>query len=167
MVYADRSLGDFIKKAAGEKWFKNTLFVLVADHGHRLPMGRQAHEAAKYHIPLLLYGEVLREKYKGTKLNMLGSQTDIPATILSQLHFKHDSYEWSNDLLNKNRNNYAYYNFKNGFGWCTAGQTTGFDTVSKKLILNTNPQFSEFATSEALKDSQAFLQSISKKYSGY
>lgn len=47
---------------------------------------------------------------------MIGSQTDIAATILNQLNMKHDRYEWSNNLLNKNRNNYAFYNFKTDSG---------------------------------------------------
>jgi len=167
MIYADMSLGDFFKKASGEQWFKNTLFILVADHGHRLPLGRLGHEPEKFHIPLLFYGEVLQQKYKGSKKQMVGSQTDIAATILNQLKLKHDKYEWSNNLLNKNRNNYAFYNFKDGFGWCTDRQTVGFDTVSKKLILNSNPQIPQQPTSESLKDGQAFMQYISKKYAGF
>lgn len=167
MVYADWSLGDFFKKASGEPWFKNTLFILVADHGHRLPLGRLDYEPEKYHIPLLLYGEVLRAKYRGAQKQMIGSQTDIAATILNQLNMKHDRYEWSNNLLNKNRNNYAFYNFKNGFGWCGDGQTIAFDNISKKIILNTNPQFPVGRTSETLKDGQAFIQNISIKHSGY
>jgi phosphoglycerol transferase MdoB-like AlkP superfamily enzyme len=31
--YADQSIGDFMRKASQTKWFANTLFVLVADHG--------------------------------------------------------------------------------------------------------------------------------------
>lgn len=167
MVYADRSLGDFFRKAATEPWFKNTLFILVADHGHRLPRGRQGHEPEKYHIPLLFYGDVLQNRYKGTKKRGVGSQTDIAATLLRQLNLQHDSYEWSNNLLNRNRNNYAFYNFKDGFGWCTDSQTIGFNNISKKVILNTNPRLPEPETAEALKDSQAYMQYISIKYAGF
>lgn len=66
-----------------------------------------------------------------------------------------------------NRNNYVFYNFKDSFGWCRDGQTVAFDNVSKKVILNTTPQFSEHKTSETVKDSQAFMQNISFKYTGF
>jgi phosphoglycerol transferase MdoB-like AlkP superfamily enzyme len=167
MIYADRSLGDFFKNASKEPWFKNTLFILVADHGHRLPLGRLGYEPEKFHIPLLLYGEVLQKKFRGTQKQMIGSQTDIAATVLNQLKLKHDRYEWSNNLLNKNRSNYALYNFKDGFGWCSDGQTIAFDNVSNKIIFNTKPQLPESRTSETLKNSQAFMQNISINYSGF
>ena len=167
MIYADMSLGDFFKNASKEPWFKNTLFILVADHGHRLPLGRLGHEPEKFHIPLLLYGEVLQKKFRGAQRQMIGSQTDIAATVLNQLKLKQDRYKWSNNLLNKNRNNYALYNFKDGFGWCSDCQTIAFDNVSKKIIYNTKSQLPESRTSETLKNSQAFMQNISINYSGF
>lgn len=167
MVYADKSLGDFFKKASKERWFKNTLFILIADHGHRLPAGRKASDPEKFRIPLLIYGEVLQDRYKGTKKQMIGSQTDLAATLLSQLNLKHDTYEWSNNLLNVNRNNYAYYTFKNGFGWSNEVQALSFDNVSKKIIFNSKPLLPKETTYGTLRDSQAYLQFLSAKYTGF
>ena len=31
--YADWAIGDFLKKASREPWYKNTIFVIQADHG--------------------------------------------------------------------------------------------------------------------------------------
>jgi len=41
--YTDSVLNDFVQQAKKEAWYKNTLFVMIADHGHRLP-------AEKYEI---------------------------------------------------------------------------------------------------------------------
>ncbi len=35
--YTDSVLNDFVQQAKKEAWYKNTLFVMIADHGHRLP----------------------------------------------------------------------------------------------------------------------------------
>lgn len=37
MVYADKCLGDFITKSKKTSWYKNTIFVVVSDHGHASP----------------------------------------------------------------------------------------------------------------------------------
>jgi len=36
VFYADKSLGDFIGWAKDREWWKNTIVVLVADHGARV-----------------------------------------------------------------------------------------------------------------------------------
>ena len=58
--YTDQCLKDFFDKAKKEAWYKNTLFVLVADHGHRLPKEyNTAYELKKFRIPLVFFGEVM------------------------------------------------------------------------------------------------------------
>src|SRR5690554_7970402 len=34
VIYADQCLSDFIDSAKQQPWYENTLFVIVADHGH-------------------------------------------------------------------------------------------------------------------------------------
>lgn len=166
--YTDKSLKSFIEKAQTQPWFKNTLFVFVADHGCALPLNRpNAFVPERYRIPLLLYGEVIKKEYRGTRKPTTGSQSDISATILAQLQIKYDDFSWSNNLFNSNRTNFAFYNFVGGFALRTPKQTVAYDTVSNKLILNTETQLSNEETSEVLKDGQAYLQNLYQKYSKF
>ncbi|GFO54221.1 sulfatase [Geomonas sp. Red276] len=164
--YSDQSLRAFFERARKEPWYANTLFVFVADHGHPLPLNRNNYEPGRYRIPLLLYGEVLKKEYRGTRFTKTASQSDIAATLLAQLGLPYEQFRWSNNLFNKNRQNYAYYNFHTGFALRTAEQTTVYDHVAKKVILRTNPGRSAAQDADSLKDTQAYLQYLYKAYEG-
>jgi len=164
--YSDLSLRGFFQQARRESWYKNTLFVFVADHGHTLPLNRNNFEPARYHIPLLFYGEVLKPQYRGARRSTIGSQSDIAATLLAQLGLSSDQFLWSNDLLNRRRNDYAYYNFNTGFALRTPEQTTVFDNVSKQVILRAGPVQGAARDAELLKDTQAYMQYLYGRYAG-
>ena len=164
--YSDRSLKGFFAEAQRQSWYKNTLFVLVADHGHSLPKHRPDTVPERYHIPLLLYGEVLKKEYRGVRKPSIGSQADIAATLLAQLRLPSDGFSWSNNLFNKNRNDYAFYNSYTGFALRTPTQTTVFDNVSKKVVLRAGPDQSEARNAENLKDAQAYMQYLYGQYAG-
>ena len=83
--YADRCLAEFMQKAAKEPWYKETVFVFVADHiGPPLsPLYRQTQ--FRYRIPLAFYapGDSLwRGEYGG-----LAQQIDILPTLLGYLNY--------------------------------------------------------------------------------
>jgi phosphoglycerol transferase MdoB-like AlkP superfamily enzyme len=166
--YTDKSLKSFIENAQKEPWFKNTLFVFVADHGTSLPLDRpNSFMPERFRIPLLLYGEVIKKEYRGVRISKPGSQSDITATILGQLKIKYDDFSWSNNLFNSNRNPFAYYNIANGFAMRSARQTVVYDTTSNKMILKTGAQMPDKETDEVLKDGQAYIQNLYQKYSKF
>lgn len=49
--YADSCLGAYLKEAQQKTWYKNTLFVILADHSHRLPANLSEHDPRRYRIP--------------------------------------------------------------------------------------------------------------------
>lgn len=58
--YTDSCISAYLAKAKKQPWYKNTLFIFVADHGHLLPKGRvDVYAPQRYHIPLLFFGEVI------------------------------------------------------------------------------------------------------------
>jgi phosphoglycerol transferase MdoB-like AlkP superfamily enzyme len=163
--YTDRSLRGFFERARKEPWYKDTLFVLVADHGHTLPLYRPNNfMTERYRIPLLLVGDVLKKEYRGVRKATTASQSDIAATILAQVGLPTDGFEWSNNLFNRNRNDYAFYNFNTGFALRTAEQTTVFDNVAKTVVLRTHKERSAAQDAESLKDTEAYMQYLFKRY---
>ncbi len=150
IYYTDSVIGNFINKSKETPWWKNTLIILVADHGHHLP-GNDANDAlSKFHIPLIFTGGAL--KVKGI-VNNIGSQTDIIPTILDQLKIPRSKFVWGKDLLDSSAKQFAFYSFNNGFGWVTPLGTATMDNVSKKII----EKDSQFDTSN-LKYGKAYMQ---------
>jgi phosphoglycerol transferase MdoB-like AlkP superfamily enzyme len=119
VFYADACLRDFIESCKKEKWYKNTLFVLVADHGHASPAVQNPSLAGFFHIPLLIFGEPLKKEFRGKKIDQIGSQADIAATLIKQMKGDETRYKWSKDLLNPNVTEFALFALSRGYGWVT------------------------------------------------
>lgn len=166
-AYTDSCLGAYFKEAKKQAWYHNTLFVIVADHGHRLPADRyESWHPNRYRIPLLFTGGALKNDFKGKKNTTYGSQTDIANTLLTQLGWNSKAYLFSKDLLNASSANFSFYDWDNGFGMATPTQTIAFDNVGKTLSYekNTN-QGAE--TKRLEKTGKAYIQTVYKQYLAY
>jgi len=119
MYYADKCLNDFLKECKKHSWYKNTIFVLVADHGHASPAIQNPNLAGYFHVPLLIFGEPLKKEYRGKRNETLGSQADIARTLLYQMGGDYKKYIWSKDLLNPNCPQFALHTINRGYGWIT------------------------------------------------
>ena len=153
VYYTDWALGRFLHEARRQPWYANTLLVLVADHGHALPGNSAAEEPAKFRIPLVLAGGALRSEARGRVVPGLGSQTDVVATLLTQLELPATAYPWSRDLLRPVREPSAFYCFSDGFGFITPAGFLAFDNVSRQPIIR-----SQGVTARQLQQGQAYEQ---------
>jgi phosphoglycerol transferase MdoB-like AlkP superfamily enzyme len=79
--YTDYALGQLIDKARTKTWFKDTLFVIVADHCAAVA-GKTELPVAEYKIPLIFYGPDL---LKPTRIDRMISQIDIAPTLFEIL----------------------------------------------------------------------------------
>jgi phosphoglycerol transferase MdoB-like AlkP superfamily enzyme len=161
--YTDQSVIRYLKEAEKQAWFKNTLFVIVADHAHVYPYKRKYYEPARYHIPLLLYGDVLKPEFRGKKIDHTGSQCDIPFTLLKQLGIDPAEFTWGKDLLEPASPRYAWYSFDHGFGFITTAGYVVYDHNQKKTIHQSN--FLAPADSILLdNEGKAILQMLYRDY---
>jgi phosphoglycerol transferase MdoB-like AlkP superfamily enzyme len=166
--FTDSCLNAYFESAKKHDWYKNTLFVLVADHGHRLPRNiLGAYNPAKYHIPLVFFGDVIKPEYRGIKITKLGTQTDIAATILAQLNFDHKDFKWSKNLLNPYSKEFAFFDWDNGFGFMLPEQAISYDNSGQRLIYRKNKNADHAATQRALIYGKAFIQQIYTEYLAY
>jgi phosphoglycerol transferase MdoB-like AlkP superfamily enzyme len=115
--YTDSALHLFFENAKKQHWYKNTLFVLVSDHSHSSHKNKGIVEADYHRIPLLFYGEVLSNKWRGQKINYTVSQLDIVYTLLESLNMQIQmkQYKFSKSLLNTSTH-FAPYTYFNGAG---------------------------------------------------
>ena len=156
-AYTDQSIGEYFQAIRNEPWYRNTLFIFVADHGHIEPRGRNPKEPARFHIPLIFYGDVIKGEFRGTKISNPGMQTDIAATLLRQMNLPAKQFQWSNDLLNPFRNNFAYYTSDDAYGWIN-------DMGFMEYNLRTNKfEHSDFDVKE-FNEGQAYLQELFEEY---
>jgi len=79
MKYADFSIGKFFEMAKKEHYFKNTIFLVIADHNTRT-YGKNLVPINKFHIPALLIGPNIP---KDKTYKKLCSQIDIAPTLLN------------------------------------------------------------------------------------
>lgn len=93
--YADYAVGRFIEEAKKKPWFKDTVFVFVADHTAGAS-GKVELATIKYHIPLIVYapGFIQQRTY-----DKVASQIDIAPIILGQLQFSYRSRFLGEDIL--------------------------------------------------------------------
>ncbi|MEA9415673.1 LTA synthase family protein [Flavobacterium sp. PL02] len=93
--YTDYALKRFFEMASKQPWFKNTVFVIVADHCAS-SAGKTELPLDKYRIPAFIYspGFVPAQKY-----NKLMSQIDIMPTVFGLLNFSYESKFYGEDVL--------------------------------------------------------------------
>lgn len=93
--YTDWAIGDFIARAKSRPWFKNTVFVIVADHCAD-SAGKSDLPVERYHIPAMIYAP---DHIKPGEYTRLASQIDIVPTILGQLNMSYQSHFLGYDLF--------------------------------------------------------------------
>ncbi|THF63040.1 LTA synthase family protein [Pseudothauera nasutitermitis] len=76
--YADHALGRFFEKARQSDYWRDTLFLVVADHDIRV-RGDTAVPIERFHIPGLILGADIEAR----RLRTVASQVDLPVTLLS------------------------------------------------------------------------------------
>ena len=98
MRYSDWALGQFFEKARKEPYFKETLFVIVGDHGFGNEQQISEMDLGRFNVPLLLIGPGIQEKF-GTRTDTVGTQVDIVPTIMGRLGGEFRQQCWGRDLL--------------------------------------------------------------------
>lgn len=93
--YSDYALQQMFAKAKNKPWFKNTIFVFVADHCAS-SAGKDEIDVKNYQIPAIIYEQNLIQPQKVTKLC---SQIDVFPTLFGQLHWNYTSNFFGTDVL--------------------------------------------------------------------
>ena len=79
--YSDWALGEYFRMARQAEYFRRTIFVLVADHGHNIQASRMI-DVPGYRVPCLFYAPGI---IPPSRHSVIASQTDIAPTLLALL----------------------------------------------------------------------------------
>lgn len=109
--YADYSLKKFFEKAKKSDWYKNTLFVLTADHSSANHLKKYNTSIGNYAIPIIYFCP------SDTSLIGIDStttqQADIMPIVLKYLNFSGSFIAYGNDILDSNKDDNFSFNFLN------------------------------------------------------
>ena len=120
--YTDTTLRSFFQLARSRPYFKNTIFLFVADHARTR---EKFNLADQHYIPLLIYAP----GHVSPGLNpVVGSQADLLPTILDLLQLKAQHASWGRDLLKLRKDQ--------GFAFCVVGSEGRWH--ESRYLLNDN-----------------------------
>lgn len=161
--YADYALGEFIDKAKKQPYWKDTVFLVVADHDARTG-GKSLVPIQSFHIPAV----ILNSGHGPTSDERVVSQIDLAPTLLSLMGVTNDSPMLGHDLNNRKAPGRAMMQYADNFAYMEGNEVTilqpqkeplnfVYDFNEKKLTSKQiNPRLAEIALAHVLWGSLAY-----------
>ena len=103
--YSDFALREFFNQISKSPWFKNTLFVLTADHTNESVHKEFQNNFGAYCVPIIFFKP--GGNLKGIKPR-IAQQIDIMPTILSYLNYDEDYVAFGSNLLDDSNESFAF-----------------------------------------------------------
>jgi phosphoglycerol transferase MdoB-like AlkP superfamily enzyme len=113
MAFADKCIEEVVAALEQSPEWDNTLLIITADHAYPYPYGTAASSVTRHRIPMLWLGGAVASP---CEVESYGSQSDIAATLLTQLGCSTTDFPLSRNILDENIEHFGYYTFNNGFG---------------------------------------------------
>jgi phosphoglycerol transferase MdoB-like AlkP superfamily enzyme len=111
--YTDEVIGSFIENCKQQSWWKNTIVIIIADHGIRFPVtGKIIND---FKIPMLWLGGAIA-KNKGLEIKRLASQIDLSATLTRQLGWNASVFPFSRDITDSMARPFSFFSNSISFG---------------------------------------------------
>lgn len=102
--YTDYAIGEFFRMAQKQPWFRNTIFVITADHCAS-SAGSTDIPLDQYHIPALIYSPGF---VKPAICNKLVSQIDLMPTVFAMLRLGGTSHFYGQNVLSPDYHQRAF-----------------------------------------------------------
>ena len=99
--YADWSIGKFMMLASLQEWYRNTIFVFVADHGSVTENNIYDMPLSYHHTPLIIHAPFIL--IQSEHFQQAGGQIDIFPTVMGLLNFDYVNNTLGVDLLKETR----------------------------------------------------------------
>jgi phosphoglycerol transferase MdoB-like AlkP superfamily enzyme len=103
--YSDYALREFFNQISKKAWFKNTLFVITADHTNESVHKEFQNNFGAYCVPIIFFKP--GSDLKGYK-HRIAQQIDIMPTVLSYLNYDEEYIAFGNNLLDDSYESFAF-----------------------------------------------------------
>lgn len=151
--YTDVCLKDYFNEVKKQAWYNNTLFLLVADHGHHLPKERNLNEPESKRITCLLTGGALSTNCRGKQWDQVLGQHDLIKMLAPYFSVNANKYPFAIDPF-KSTIPHAYYANENVLGFITDSSKILYEIQTKRLT----------GKSEIANYAKAYLQCLYKDF---
>jgi phosphoglycerol transferase MdoB-like AlkP superfamily enzyme len=103
--YTDYSLRKFFDEVSKSEWYKNTLFVITADHTNESVHKEFQNNFGAYCVPIIFFKP--GSDLKGYK-HRIAQQIDIMPTVLNYLNYDNEYIAFGNNLLDDSYESFAF-----------------------------------------------------------
>lgn len=130
-AYTDYSISCMIDSLRQLPEWDNLLVIMIPDHGF---LYQQSYDdPGFFRAPMLWMGGAIRES---RRMDILMNQSDIPATLLSQMGIRHDEYPWSRNVLSKTYTYpFVYCNYPAGLLFADSTGTSIYDLGGNAVMM--------------------------------
>jgi phosphoglycerol transferase MdoB-like AlkP superfamily enzyme len=128
VAYADDAIRQFMSKAEKQKWFDNTVFVFLGDHGKNVGSNSYELPLSYNHIPLIIYSKSFADAPR--RLEQLGGQVDVFPTLMGLLNRSYVNNTLGVDLFKTTRRN-MFFSADDGLGCITKDYFYAYNFKSK------------------------------------
>jgi phosphoglycerol transferase MdoB-like AlkP superfamily enzyme len=135
IMYADYSLSRFFESAKKMPWYKNTLFVLTADHTSEGYYPYYQTDAGQYAIPILFFRP--DDQLKGVS-GEIAAQTDIMPSVLDYLNFNKDFLSFGNSVFDTAVPHFSVHYISGCYGLIKDGYLLEFNGIQTTAFFNLN-----------------------------
>lgn len=120
IAYTDMSLRSFFETAEKQSWYKNTLFVITADHCALLSEDPRDNDNMNYYsIPILFYapGETNNETILSNGTDEIAQQIDILPSVLDYLGYPKPFFAFGNSIFRTAPVRFEIADLGNSYHW--------------------------------------------------
>lgn len=111
--YTDMSLRRFFERASRQPWYRNTIFVLVADHASLSEHAEYKTDLGHYSVPIIFFTPDGSLK-PALRTDVIAQQTDIMPTLMHLLGYDKPYVAFGCDLLSTPPRDTWAFNYNNG-----------------------------------------------------
>ena len=154
--FTDECVARMIDTWRGTPIWDNLLVILVADHGIGYPEGLDAGSVARQRIPMLWLGGAVRQP---SVVETYASQSDLAATLLSQMGIGLDGFTFSRDIFDPARPHFGFWTFNNGFGMISECGHVIYDCTGDRIVESAGDSA---CVDGFVRNGKALLQTIHK-----
>lgn len=103
--YTDMALKKFFTKVSVMPWFKNTIFVITADHSNQAWHDEYKTSIGNFSVPIIFF-QAGNDSLKGFD-STIAQQMDIMPTVLNFLNYDKDYVSFGSDVMDSTANHFS------------------------------------------------------------
>lgn len=151
-AYTDHHIGKFISKLRQHPCWEKTIVCMVPDHLGAYPIKVDNFKTWRYEVPFIIVGGAVKEP---RRIETIGSQIDISATLLGLLGAEHTRFLYSKDMLDPKAPHFAFFTFPDVMGFVDEDNKVIWDNNVQMPIVDEGKQ-----RGKNIDNAKAYLQKL-------